>query len=121
MEIKMTTYTLRQISKSSWQITTGRAKVGFVNACPAGFVARIGQRCEVRPTAKAAFDAVVIPTLGFESKAALAEHNAEVRYSNAAKKVAAGRAVNAMLAGNYDELFDLIGKIEKTNIKKAPW
>lgn len=99
----MTTYSLKQTSRSTYAIISNRRKVGFVNACPRGFVARIGQHCEVRPTWQAAFDAVALAALGYDSREALAAHNAAVRMRQEARYVA-----NEMMAGNFDPLFAVL-------------
>jgi hypothetical protein len=109
----MTTYTLRRVSASTWDITTGRRKVGFARAVPVGYVARIGNVCETAPTIRAAFDMVVAKTCGFKTPAALAEHNRGVRQHNAALRAEADRAFAAALSteGNFAPLFDLISKL----------
>jgi hypothetical protein len=106
----MTQYAARKISSSVYEITTGRKKVGFIRACPAGFVARIGTVCETAPTAIQAFDLVVAKTLGFATPAAMEQHNVEVRARNAALRAEMHQAVGAMKNGNFEPFLDLLAK-----------
>jgi hypothetical protein len=109
----MTTYRLAQISASCWNITEGRKKVGFVNNCPKGFVARIGQHCEIGATAKEAFDMVACKALGFTSPGALVQYNSAVRARNAEARSVAHHAVEqALYHKNFDAIFDLITGIK---------
>jgi hypothetical protein len=109
----MTTYTLRPISASLWHITSERKKVGHVTTCPKGFVARLGQRCEVRASAQAAFEAVVVPTLGFATKAELLASNAAARRRNAMVRNAAHHIAGEFLRGNSAPILDLLDKAMK--------
>jgi len=104
-------YSAKKISASVYHIISERRKVGFISQCPKGFVARIGQHCEVRATVREAFNAVTLKAMEFASEAALAAHNAGVRERNAALRSEAYAAGQAMRAGNFDPLFDLLKKV----------
>jgi hypothetical protein len=110
----MTTYTLRNISATVWDITTGRKKVGFVRKVPAGYAARIGDILEIVPDSpENAFHQVVAKKLGFKSPQHLAQHNAEVRTQNrqisAEARYAADQCLNH---SNFEPLFNLLGRIK---------
>ena len=96
----MAGYRLTQISASVYNITQNRVKVGQAVACPKGYVARIGQYCEVHDSAKAAFEAVAALALGFDTPAALRQANAITRQQNAARRAAFRPAANAMRNGD---------------------
>lgn len=107
----MTSYSLKQISASAYHVLSSREKVGFVNACPVGFVARIGNHCETAATPQVAFRLVAARALGYESPAALVAHNQIVRQQNAPVRAAhramrahARYVVDQLLGGNYEPL-----------------
>lgn len=112
----MTTYSLKQVSTSTFQITSGGKKVGFVNRVLAGenegkFLARLGQRVEVRSTSKGAFEAVCLPALGVSSRAELNRRAADVRQVRRIENTAADRALEAYYQdGNFEPVADLIEK-----------
>jgi hypothetical protein len=107
----MTSYNLKQITASTFQITSGGRKVGHVASCPKGFVARIGQRCEVRNTAQGAFEAVALLALGFKSVAELQAHNQAARAKTRAFRAVARHAIGEFYAGNSEPFLDLLKKI----------
>lgn len=108
----MSGYRLVQISKSVYQITQGKTKVGFVNVCPTGYVGRIGSHCEVRGTAKAAFEAVASKALGFNSVSEVHAHNAQARATNRALRGQAQYLVQEMKQGNFEPLIQVLEGIK---------
>ena len=78
----MTTFHLQNVSPSTWAITQGRKRVGTVNRCPKGWVARLGKHCEVAGTYERAFRAVTAKQFGFETPEALAARNREISAQN---------------------------------------
>ena len=67
----------------------------------------IGQDCEVRDSAKAAFEAVAALAFGFDIPAALRQANAIMRQQNAALRAAFRPAANAMRNGDIEPLMTL--------------
>lgn len=108
----MTSYSLKPISASTNHILRSRVKVGYVNKGQDGWHGVIGTHREVRSTAHAAFEAVAIKALGFDSRAALDASNREVAARNAARNAErreeAFKAFDALGRGNYEPLLDLL-------------
>ena len=110
----MTTFHLQNVSPSTWAITQGRKRVGTVNRCPNGWVARLGKHCEVAGTYERAFRAVTAKQFGFESPEALVARNREIAAQN--RQIRAER--DARLApikeglrrGDYKPLMDALDK-----------
>jgi hypothetical protein len=102
-----TTYTLRPVSASVSYIMTNGKKVGQIIKTDAGYIAKLGEHRETRATQRAAFDAVVLPTLGFDSVALLKAHNAQVRAKNAALHAEAREA----FSGSTADMIKFIDKL----------
>lgn len=82
----MARHSLKRISPTCWNITSGREKVGFVRKIAAGgFVGRIGDKQATGGSAEAVFRQVSAEAFGFASPTALRQHNAEVARDNAAR------------------------------------
>jgi len=108
----MASYNLKQISDSCWTITAGGKKAGFVNACPKGFVGRIGAHCEIADTAKRAFELVAAKALGFSSPEALRANNQEVRWRNSAARQEARYAVDQFLNHrNFEPIAKMLDRL----------
>jgi hypothetical protein len=111
-------YTLKQISASAWSILSGGRKVGHAAKVPAGYVARIGQHCEIGITVREAFDRTAAKALGFATPAALAAQNAQVRQHNAAIRQAEAPmrqairgAIDEAANGNSKPFIDMLDKV----------
>lgn len=107
----MTTYSLKQISASAWNICSRGKKVGYVSVVPNGYAAHIRQHCEVANTATAAFQRCAAKALGYETPNALAAHNAAVRRSNATMKSEVRHALNELYGNNTKPFLDLIKRM----------
>jgi hypothetical protein len=105
----MTTYLLHSISTSVHYIMSGGKKVGFVNACPVGYVARIGKHCETAPSLREAFNKVAVKALGYDNVEELNAHNSVVRTRNKARNATARYVVDqALNHKNFEPLVDML-------------
>jgi hypothetical protein len=133
MESKITAFKLwaPEGTCSFSKITQGRKWVGRVYPMgTGGYGARIGksQAEATGATREEAFENAVAKFLGYESPAALREHNSEVREQNRVRRQHAEHVVHEMLRGNFepldrvfqtgDGLTDIVPAAERTLLKK---
>ena len=110
----MSRYVLKDSGYPTFKkITSGRKWVGRVGKCEDGrFFGKIGSTFIYAATELEAFNDVVAKHLGYEDVQALQDHNRQVRHSNKIRRAETRAAFNQMMGGDYQALFDLLGKVK---------
>ena len=110
----MSRFVLRDSGYTTFKkITSGKKWVGRVGKCEDGrFFGKIGSTFIYAATEREAFDDVVAKHLGYEDVQALQDHNRQVRHSNKIRRAESRAAFNQMMGGDYQALFDLLGKVK---------
>jgi len=105
-------FTLKDSGYSTFKkICTGRKWIGRVGKHVDGrYFGKIGSTFIYADTERQAFDMVVAKHCGFEAPSEMDHHNQTVRMQNRARRAQASRAVDQMLAGNFDDIFNIMQK-----------
>lgn len=103
-------YTLKNEGYPWSSICKGRSRVGRVwqHVGTKKFHGMIGRVESVADTKIDAFRAVVAKNLGHDTVQDLQRHNSQVRAQNQVARAQANRAVNDMLRGEFETIFQMI-------------
>lgn len=103
-------YTLKNEGYPWSSICKGRSRVGRVwqHAETKKFHGMIGHDRSIADTATDAFRAVAAKAMGYETVRDLQRHNSQVRAQNQVARAQANRAVNDMLRGEFETVFQMI-------------
>jgi hypothetical protein len=112
-------FQLKSATRTTWNITSERKRVGFVRLLESGanagkYVARIGNDAVViKSTCDEAFRQAAAVALGFSNPVEVAQHNRVVTHNRREQKQRVQHVLDEMLRGNYEPFGDMLDKMSE--------